>query len=77
LKGAAIPLEARLIALAEAYHSMLSEQPYQAARAVGEVLDELERCAGTQFDPALLPVFRDVLKSLQEEDSSHVLSFPQ
>lgn len=78
LKGEAIPLESRLIAIAEAYHSMLSEQPYQAARAVGEALDELERCAGTQFDPTLLPVFRGVLKSLQKEDSSsRILSFPQ
>lgn len=70
LKGADIPLEARLIAVAEAYHSMLTEQPYQAARSVGEVLNELERCAGTQFDPALLPVFRAVLKSLQEEENA-------
>jgi diguanylate cyclase (GGDEF)-like protein/putative nucleotidyltransferase with HDIG domain len=78
LKGVAIPLESRLIALAEAYHFMLSEQPYRAARAVDEVLDELERCAGTQFDPTLLPVFRVVLESLQEEGSvSHVLSLPQ
>ena len=78
LKGADIPLEARLIAVAEAYHSMLSEQPYQAARSVSDVLKELERCAGTQFDPALLSVFRNVLKSLQEEvDTTRVFSLSQ
>ncbi len=66
LAGLAIPLEARLIALAEAYHSMISEQPYQAARSSAEALAEMERCASTQFDPALLPVFRDVLESRQE-----------
>ncbi|HVB72897.1 MAG TPA: diguanylate cyclase [Ktedonobacteraceae bacterium] len=65
LAGEAIPLEARLIAVAEAYHSMISEQPYQAARSVGEALAELERCAGTQFDPALLPIFQEVLESRQ------------
>ncbi|HVB21959.1 MAG TPA: diguanylate cyclase [Ktedonobacteraceae bacterium] len=75
LKGEDIPLEARLIAVAEAYHSMLTEHPYQAARSVGDALDELERCAGTQFDPALLPVFQAVLKSLQqEENASRVFS---
>ncbi|MEO8971569.1 MAG: diguanylate cyclase, partial [Ktedonobacteraceae bacterium] len=70
LKGTDIPLEARLIAVAEAYHSMLCEQPYQAARSVSDALIELERCSGTQFDPALLPVFRNVLKSLQEKENS-------
>jgi len=53
----AIPLEARMIAVAEAYHSMISEQPYQAARSATEALKELERRANTQFDPSLLPVF--------------------
>ena len=66
LRGTAIPLEARMIAIAEAYHGMISEQPYQAARSSAGALAELERCAGTQFDPALLPVFREVLESRHE-----------
>ncbi|HVB59757.1 MAG TPA: diguanylate cyclase [Ktedonobacteraceae bacterium] len=69
LAGEAIPLEARLIAVAEAYHAMISERPYQAARPVYEALAELERGAGTQFDPALVPLFREVLKSLEHERS--------
>ena len=72
LKGTAIPLEARLIAVAEAYHSMISEQPYQAARRGADALDELERCADTQFDPTLLPVFRVVLAG--RKDSSDYFS---
>jgi diguanylate cyclase (GGDEF)-like protein len=63
LAGEAIPLEARLIAVAEAYHFMISEHPYQAARSASDALDELEQCAGTQFDPALIPVFRAALES--------------
>ena len=60
-----------MITLAEGYHGMVSEQPYQAAWSSADALAELERCAGTQFDPDLLPLFRDVLKSRQEgEDSS-------
>ncbi len=70
LAGSAIPLEARLIALAEAYHAMISEQPYQAARSATDALEELERRAGTQFDPALLPVLRAVLESRQEGGDS-------
>jgi diguanylate cyclase (GGDEF)-like protein len=71
LIGQAIPLEARLIALAEAYHSMISEQPYQAALTATDALAELERCAGTQFDPELLPVFRTVLESRHEGNDSY------
>jgi putative two-component system response regulator len=74
LAGEAIPLEAleaRLIAVAEAYHAMISEQPYQAARSAADALDELERRAGTQFDPVLVPVLRAVLQSRHEgRDSS-------
>lgn len=77
LTGEAIPLESRLIAVAEAYHVMISEQPYQAARSASEALEELERRAGTQFDPSLLPVFRAVLESRQEErDSSGARARP-
>jgi diguanylate cyclase (GGDEF)-like protein/putative nucleotidyltransferase with HDIG domain len=70
LKGETIPLESRLIAIAEAYHAMISEQPYQAARSVTDALDELERRLGTQFDPAVLPLLRAVLESRQEGGAS-------
>ncbi|MBV9230637.1 MAG: diguanylate cyclase [Chloroflexi bacterium] len=66
LAGEAIPLEARMIAVAEAYHAMICEQPYQAARSISEALEEIERRAGTQFDPALVPVFRTMLASREE-----------
>lgn len=62
LAGTAIPFEARMIAIAEAYHAMISHQPYQAARTPEEALAEIELRAGTQFDPSLIPVFRSVLK---------------
>ena len=66
LVGEAIPLEARLIAVAEAYHSMISDRPYQVARPVSEALAELKRGAGTQFDPALVSLLLLVLQSLPE-----------
>ena len=66
LAGEDIPLEARLIAVAEAYHAMISEQPYQAACEPSAALEELERRAGTQFDPTLLTLFRAVLEQRRE-----------
>src|SRR5438067_5410373 len=45
-----IPLEARIIAVAEAYAPMVSERPYRPARGPAEAAVELLRCAGTQFD---------------------------
>ncbi|HZU67043.1 MAG TPA: diguanylate cyclase [Ktedonobacteraceae bacterium] len=69
LAGEAIPLEARMITLAEAYHAMITQQPYQAARSPEDALAELERQSGTQFDPALIPIFREVLKNRQAQVS--------
>ena len=60
LAGAAIPVEARLLAVADAFDAMTSERPYRGAVSTEHALDELARCAGTQFDPALAAVFLDV-----------------
>jgi diguanylate cyclase (GGDEF)-like protein len=51
LAGAAIPPAARIVAVCDALHAMTSDRPYRAARPLPEALDELRRCAGTQFDP--------------------------
>ncbi|MBA2476205.1 MAG: HD-GYP domain-containing protein [Actinobacteria bacterium] len=52
-----IPVEARLLAIADAFDAMTSQRPYRAAMPTDEALSELERCAGTQFDPQLVRVF--------------------
>ncbi|HET8910541.1 MAG TPA: diguanylate cyclase [Ktedonobacteraceae bacterium] len=62
LQGEEIPLEARMITLAEAYHSMISDRPYQVGRSSTIVLDEIQRRAGSQFDPALVSVLMAVLQ---------------
>jgi len=54
LKGQAIPLAARIIAVAEAYDFMCRDYPYQASRTPEEAMAELRRCANTQFDPAVV-----------------------
>lgn len=56
LRGAEIPEEARLLAIADAYDAMITDRPYRRALLADAALVELERCAGTQFDPALTRV---------------------
>lgn len=66
LKGEEIPLECRILAIVDAYDAMTNERPYRSTRSREEALQEIERCAGTQFDPALVPIFTDVLSSSSE-----------
>jgi len=61
LAGADIPLGARIIAVCDAFDAMISDRPYSPPRSIDEALAELRRCAGTQFDPAIVPVFEQVL----------------
>jgi len=57
LRGKEIPLGARIVAVADAYHAMVHERPYSSALAHAEALRELRANAGTQFDPAVVDVF--------------------
>jgi diguanylate cyclase (GGDEF)-like protein len=50
----AIPLAARILAVADAYQAMIVDRPYQPARASAAALAELRRCAGSQFDPQVV-----------------------
>jgi putative nucleotidyltransferase with HDIG domain len=57
LKGDEIPLGARVVAIAEAFDAMTRRTPQGAERTRVDALLELERCAGTQFDPQLVTLF--------------------
>jgi HD-GYP domain-containing protein (c-di-GMP phosphodiesterase class II) len=57
LSGESIPLQARIIAIADTFDAMSSTRSYRPAMPRDKVLAELQRCAGTQFDPALIPAF--------------------
>ena len=61
LAGVEIPLGARIIAVCDAFDAMISDRPYSAAMTTGEALEELRRCAGSQFDPAIVAVFEQVI----------------
>jgi two-component system, cell cycle response regulator len=60
LKGNEIPLGARIVAVADAYHAMVHERPYKGAVNHAKALEELRNHAGTQFDPAVVKVFCSV-----------------
>ncbi|HLO26035.1 MAG TPA: HD domain-containing phosphohydrolase [Geobacteraceae bacterium] len=57
LKGEAIPLEARIIAVADAFDAMVSDRPYKKGFSTAEALVELRKCAGAQFDPQVVEHF--------------------
>ena len=57
LRADAIPLGARIVSVCDAYDAMTSDRPYQRALGPDEALAELRRCAGTQFDPAVVEAF--------------------
>ncbi len=62
LKGQQIPLQSRLIAVADAYDAMVSFRPYKKSLTREEALAEIMRCSGTQFDPQIAKVFVKVMK---------------
>lgn len=63
LKGEEIPLEARILAIADSFEAMTSARPYRPALSIQEVITELRQGAGLQFDPKLVEVFIDIVES--------------
>ncbi|HEX3011304.1 MAG TPA: PAS domain S-box protein [Syntrophomonadaceae bacterium] len=61
LCGEQIPLECRILALADAYDAMTSDRPYRAALSQTEALDEIKRYSGIQFDPELTEKFVEII----------------
>lgn len=62
LKGEQIPLEARIIAVADTYDALITERPYKKALSPEKALKEIEKCSGTQFDPEVVKVFKKIIK---------------
>ena len=60
LKGYNIPLEGRLMAIADVYDALITERPYKKAHSHEETCQAIEERAGTHFDPVLVEVFRNV-----------------
>ncbi len=62
LEGTEIPIEARMIAIADAFDALTSARPHRPAIAANEALALMERSAGTQFDPELLELFSTIAR---------------
>ena len=58
-----IPLESRILAVADAYEAMIADRPYRSGMPPEEARAELERCAGTQFDPTVVEAFLGTLRA--------------
>jgi diguanylate cyclase (GGDEF)-like protein len=74
LAGERIPLGARILFVADAYDAMTSDQSWRPRLSREEALAELERCAGTQFDPAVVAAFAAELGPAAEDELSVAVS---
>ena len=74
LRGDEIPLEARLISVADAFSSMISDRPYRTALSVEDACEELRRCAGTQFDADVVRLFVDEVSRAVPSEASDALT---
>lgn len=66
LCGDDIPLECRILAIADAYDSMSNDRPYRKAMAFNDRITELRRFSGIQFDPYLLDIFIEIIRENAE-----------
>ncbi|MCX7995838.1 MAG: HD domain-containing protein [candidate division WOR-3 bacterium] len=72
LKHEAIPIESRILAICDAYSAMVSDRPYRKGLTIEYALEEIQRCAGKQFDPEIVKLFLKIpevlLKNLNEKN---------
>lgn len=67
LKGEEIPIECRILSIADAFDAMTNDRPYHKGISAEEALAEIEKCAGTQFDPVLARIFVMEMRGLTLE----------
>jgi len=63
LKGEEIPFLSRILLLADSWDAITSGRPYRAARSISEALQEIERGAGSQFDPNMTKIFIEMQRT--------------
>ena len=63
LRGTAIPLAARIVAIADVFDALSSDRPYRLAYTIDEAREAIEKGSGTAFDPTLVEAFRSVASS--------------
>jgi HD-GYP domain-containing protein (c-di-GMP phosphodiesterase class II) len=70
LRGSEIPLEAQILAVADAYEAMVAERPYSPAMPPSEAREQLRRHAGTQFDADVVEAFLSALAIVEEDEGA-------
>ena len=70
IKGEEIPLECRILSIADAYDAMTNDRPYRNGKSHGEAVSELRRLAGRQFDPELVEIFLGVVEEMRSKEQS-------
>lgn len=61
ISGKEIPLECRILAVADTFDAITNDRPYSMARTREEAIEEILRCSGTQFDPEIVEVFLEII----------------
>jgi diguanylate cyclase (GGDEF)-like protein len=74
LAGEQIPLEARIICVADSFSAMTAERPYRPRMALEDACRELERCAGTQFDPEVVRVFVEEVRARPIDETDEAVA---
>ena len=64
-----IPLGARIIAVADAFDAMVTHRPYRRGKPGWLALEEIERCAGDQFDPDVVKAFKTIFPEIMEMET--------
>jgi diguanylate cyclase (GGDEF)-like protein len=72
LYGEDVPLESRIIGVADAFEAMISDRPYRQGRSESEALHELEDFSGTQFDPECVAALRAGLRTTSQPGTTVV-----
>ncbi|MGZ9234335.1 MAG: HD-GYP domain-containing protein [Anaerolineales bacterium] len=71
LAGEEIPLEARILNLCDSVETMASDRPYSRAMSTRAIIEEIQRCRGTQFDPAIADIF---VKLMEQHGASLIIN---
>lgn len=75
LAGEEIPLYGRIISIADSYDAMTAKRVYRNALEMDQVISELKRCRGTQFDPELIDLFLELISDGEVDPESTIREF--
>ncbi len=74
LKGEEIPLAGRVMAIADVYDALVSERPYKKALSHDEAVKIIIESSGTQFDPKLVDLFKEIADKFKYENKINILT---